>query len=143
MILKVFGSLTCIDSDNTTCGNGQIILSDDDYKTVETFTSSIQNLLNAYPDMESLVECQSVKDAFSEILVNHCEPLKKFIRMVWASTVCLSLIMVFLVLLWTIRVHHGQRHHFSDGGSVGPHSSTENMPDLGNAKAVKNNPNLV
>ncbi|EXB95198.1 hypothetical protein L484_001595 [Morus notabilis] len=141
-IPKVLEAFTCTNSENTTCENGQVVLSSNDYKTVETYTSSIQNLLNAYPGMESLVECQSVKDAVSEIVVNHCKPLKKYIKMVWASMVFLSMTMVFLVLLWTTRAHHEQSRRFSDGGSVGPHSSAENMMELGNAKAVKHDPNL-
>ena len=125
-----------------TCENGQFYISIGVYEILESYTSSIQKLLNAYPGMESLVECQSVKDVFSEILVKHCKPLKRFIHMVWASMVLLSLIMVFLVLLWTIRAHHELSHHFSDGGSVGPHSSAANMLELGNAKPVKDIQNL-
>ncbi|KAF4388308.1 hypothetical protein F8388_021138 [Cannabis sativa] len=138
-VLKVF---TCSDANSMTCGNGQFSISDSDYQTVESYTNSIQNLLNAYPGMENLVECQLVKDAFSEILVKHCKPMKKFVHMVWASMVLLSLIMVTLVLLWTIRDHHEISHHFSDGGSVGPHSSPADMLELGNAtKQVKDNTN--
>ncbi|KAE8729748.1 hypothetical protein F3Y22_tig00003398pilonHSYRG00047 [Hibiscus syriacus] len=44
-ILKVF---TCSDANNGTCQKGQFI-SSNDYKTVEAYTSSIQNLLNVYP----------------------------------------------------------------------------------------------
>ncbi|PON63560.1 Transmembrane protein [Parasponia andersonii] len=142
-IPKVLKVITCSDPNNMTCGNGQFMISTGVYQIVESYTSSIQDLLNAYPGMESLVECQSVKDAFSEILVKHCKPLKRFIHMVWASVVFLSLIMVCLVLLWTTRAHHELSHHFSDGGSVGPHSSAANMLELGNAKPVKDNPNLI
>ena len=134
-MLQVF---TCSDTDNVTCGNGEFSISNEDYKTVESYSSLVQNLLNAYPGMESLVECQSVKEAFSEILVEHCRPLKKFIQMVWASMAFLSLIMVFLILLWTTRDHHENKHHFSGEVSVGPHSSTANEMELGIAKlAIK------
>ncbi|WJZ88209.1 hypothetical protein VitviT2T_007532 [Vitis vinifera] len=45
--------------------------------SVEIYTTSIQSLLNVYPGMENLVECQMVKDAFSEIIIEHCKPLKR------------------------------------------------------------------
>ena len=42
-----------------------------------SYASSAQNLLIAYLGMESLVECQSVKDAFSKKLLKHCKLLNK------------------------------------------------------------------
>ncbi|XP_059429380.1 uncharacterized protein LOC132163196 isoform X2 [Corylus avellana] len=75
-IPKALKLLTCSDANNGTCESGQY-MSSVDYKTVEAYSSSIQNLLNAYPGIESLIECQSVKDAFSEILLKHCKPLKR------------------------------------------------------------------
>ncbi|CAK7322660.1 unnamed protein product [Dovyalis caffra] len=118
-VLKV---LTCSSFDNGTCASGQFI-SLNDYRTVEAYTTSIQSLLNVYPEMENLVECQSVKNAFSEILLYHCKPLKRYVKMVWASMVFLSLVMVFLVLIWTMLAQHEQEHHSLDG-SVKPHLSS-------------------
>ncbi|KAB5548573.1 hypothetical protein DKX38_011979 [Salix brachista] len=117
-VLKV---LTCSSFDNGTCANGQFI-SPIYYRTVEAFSTSIQGLLNVYPEMENLVECQTVKDAFSEILLYHCKPLKRYVRTVWASMVFLSLVMVFLVLIWTLLAQLEQEHHSLEG-SVKPHLS--------------------
>ncbi|KAI5583006.1 hypothetical protein BDE02_07G123500 [Populus trichocarpa] len=114
-VLKVF---TCSSFDNGTCANGQFI-SPNYYRTVEAYSTSIQSLLNVYPQMENLVQCKAVKDAFSEILLYHCKPLKRYVRMVWASMVFLSLVMVFLVLIWTMLAQHEQEHHSLDG-SVKP-----------------------
>lgn len=125
-MLKVF---TCSSFDNGTCASGQFI-SPNDYTTVEAYTTSIQSLLNVYPEMENLVECQTVKDAFSEILLYHCKPLKRHIRMVWTSLVFLSLVMVFLVLIWAKLAQHEQEHHSLDG-SVKPHSSVAKEPETG------------
>lgn len=125
-VLKVF---TCSSFDNGTCASGQFI-SPNDYTTVEAYTRSIQSLLNVYPEMENLVECQTVKDAFSEILLYHCKPLKRYIRMVWTSLVFLSLVMVFLVLIWAKLAQHEQEHHSLDG-SVKPHSSVAKEPETG------------
>lgn len=131
--------LTCSDANNGTCESGQYV-SNADYKTVEAYSSSIQNLLNAYPGIESLIECQSVKDAFSEILLKHCKPLKRYVKMVWVSMLILSLIMAFLVLTWITKAHHDQNHHFSDA-SVKPHLATANMLETGAAKEVNSHTN--
>ncbi|GMY32587.1 hypothetical protein FCV25MIE_27829 [Fagus crenata] len=134
-VLKVF---TCSDPNNGTCENE--LISSSNYKTVESYSNSVQSLLNAYPGMESLLECQSVKDAFSEILLKHCKPLKRNVQMVWVSMVFLSMIMVFLVLTWIAQANHEQKHHFSDG-SVKPNLATANMLDAGAAKEVNSDTN--
>ena len=124
-MLKVF---TCSSFDNGTCANGQFI-SPNYYRTVEAYSTSIQSLLNVYPEMENLVECQTVKDAFSEILLYHCKPLKRYVRMVWASMVFLSLVMVFLVLVWTLLVQLEQENHSLEG-SVKPASGHTTHQDI-------------
>ncbi|XP_010258498.1 PREDICTED: uncharacterized protein LOC104598245 [Nelumbo nucifera] len=126
-IPQVLKAFTC--SGNTGTCTGELI-SDADFKTVEAYTSSIQNLLNSFPGMESLVDCQLVKDAFSEILSRHCHPMKKYVRMVWASMVVLSTIMVALVLTWMTKLHHDQKRHFNEGSSVKPHSARASMMDF-------------
>lgn len=128
-VLKVF---TCSDANNGSCGEGLFITSNE-YKTVEAYTHSIQKLLNVYPDMENLIECESVKDAFSEILVKHCNPLKRNVHLVWSGLVFLSIIMVFLVLIWTDQAHHRQELHTSDG-SIELHSET---PTVFKSEATK------
>ncbi|XP_057958038.1 uncharacterized protein LOC131150953 [Malania oleifera] len=135
-VLKIF---TCSNTNNGTCKTGEFI-SASDFKTAEAYTSSLQNLLDAYPEMESLVDCQLVKDAFSEILLNHCKPLKRYVRMVWIAMIFLSVIMVALILIWVKKAHHEQRHHFSDG-SVKPHSTSAHMMDRGTTKAINNTSN--
>ncbi|KAI3470162.1 hypothetical protein Pfo_026825 [Paulownia fortunei] len=129
-IPKVLRMLACPDSEGETC-NGGILVPASYYKTVEAFSTSIQKLLDAYPGMESLVQCQTVKDAFSQILHKHCKPLERYVRMVWAAFVFLSLVLVALVLIWTIGAHHDQNHH-SPGASVKPHYA--DMIECGTAK---------
>lgn len=92
---------------------------------VEAYTNSIQSLLNVYPSMEHLLECKLVKDAFSQVLVNHCKPMKKYARMAWAGMVLLAVIMVLLVILWTIKAGRERRYRLSDG-SVEPHCAAAN-----------------
>lgn len=92
-----------------------------EFNTIEAYTTSIQKLLDVYPGMEALVECETVEDAFSEILEKECGPLKRYAKMVWAALLFLSLIMLALVLVWTVGAQH-QRTHHSFAGSVKPHS---------------------
>lgn len=96
----------------------------------------MQNLLNAYPSMDSLVQCQTVKDAFTEILHKHCKPLKRDTRMVWSSMVFLSIVMVFLLLLWTTQACQTRRDKFSDS-SVKPHFVVTGVMESEPVKAGK------
>ncbi|OWM67907.1 uncharacterized protein LOC116194384 [Punica granatum] len=128
-IPKVLKSFTCSDANAENCSANGEFISTSDYNKVEAYTSSIQTLLNAYPGMESLIECQSVKDAFSEILLTHCGPLKRYVHMVWSALAFLAVVMVFLVILWSRRAMHEQKHHVADC-SVKPHSvSVNNNPE--------------
>ncbi|GFY92760.1 hypothetical protein Acr_08g0011560 [Actinidia rufa] len=125
---------TCSDESTGPCVGG--LFSANEFRTVEGYTNSIQKILNAYPGMEDLVECQSVEDAFSEILHRHCKPLKRYTRMVWAPLSFLSIIMVALVLIWTVESHHMQEHNFSDG-SVKPRSTAAEITEASIAKETK------
>ncbi|KAF8014100.1 hypothetical protein BT93_H0060 [Corymbia citriodora subsp. variegata] len=131
-IPKVLEIFACSDPNDGNC-TGSPFLSASEYKTIEAYTSSIQSLLNAYPGMESLIECQSVKDAFSQILTRHCRPLKRYARMVWVSLVLLSVIMVFLVLIWTAKAIQDKKHQHPDG-SVKPHSTAPEPQEPGKTK---------
>ncbi|KAF9621844.1 hypothetical protein IFM89_028432 [Coptis chinensis] len=133
-IPQVLRTFTCPDGRAGTCGEGQFI-SYSHFKTVEASTSSIQNLLNAFPGMESLVDCQVVKDAFAKILSKHCKPVKRYVTMVWASLMVLSTIMVVLVLIWAVKVFHDQTNHFSDG-SIKPHLEAANTFGFNEKMAV-------
>ncbi|KAF5775154.1 hypothetical protein HanXRQr2_Chr13g0608861 [Helianthus annuus] len=110
--------------------NGGIPISGNDFRTAIAYTSSIQVLLNSYPGMESLLHCQTVKDAFAEILENHCNPVKREVKIVWAGLVFLSIVMVFLVLTWIVEAYHARNHRFSDG-SVKPHHVDDHVIELG------------
>ncbi|KAK6930515.1 hypothetical protein RJ641_004609, partial [Dillenia turbinata] len=130
-IPQVMMALICSDPDDESC-EGE---SSGVYEMVESYTTSIQNLLNAYPEMENLVECQPVKDAFSEILQKHCKPLKRDVRMVWAAMVFLSMLTVCLVLIWTAITLHERKYHVPDG-SVKPHSPKAYALETGAAEEI-------
>ncbi|KAL3506780.1 hypothetical protein ACH5RR_032162 [Cinchona calisaya] len=132
---------TCPDSEGETCKGG-IVISARDYNMVEVYTTSIQRLLSEYPGMESLVQCQTVTNAFSEILNKHCKPLSRYTRMVWAAMVFLSVVMVALILIWTTEAHHEQYLQSSDG-SVKSYSSKADMIESGTAEASIRNSSTV
>ncbi|KAG4961446.1 hypothetical protein JHK87_038079 [Glycine soja] len=134
-IPKVLKPFSCLNATDGTCDNGYLI-PDSEYMRVEAYTSSIQDLLNVYPSMEDLLECQVVKDAFSQVLVNHCKPLKKYAKMVWLGLLFLAVIMVLLVVLWTIKASHEHRYHLSDG-SVEPHSAPTKALESGPVKEIE------
>lgn len=115
---------TCFDDDEERCSS-QDFISSSEYGVVESYTSSIQKVLNVYPSMEKLLGCELVKDAFSQVLLKHCKPLKKVARMAWLGMVCFAAIMVLLVVIWTIKAVHEHSYHISDG-SVQPRSVTGN-----------------
>ncbi|KAG6581996.1 hypothetical protein SDJN03_21998, partial [Cucurbita argyrosperma subsp. sororia] len=130
-IPKVLKLLTCSNESKEGCENGQF-MSNSEYKTVEAYTNSIQDFLNVYPGMESLVECQTLKDAFAKILEHHCKPLEKYAYMAWAGLVLVSVVMMCLVLVWTIRAIADQKLHLSAGSVQPARSSTPNMLEMAN-----------
>ena len=85
--------------------------------------------------MESLVDCQLVKNAFSDILVNHCKPLQRYVKMTWIAMLSLSTMMLLIVLLWVGTTHHEQKRHFADG-SVKPNTTEAINLDPEVAKAT-------
>lgn len=119
LLLKVVKQIACPDT-QTTC-NGGILVPADYYNSIGAYCTSIQILLDQYPSIEGLVECRPVKDALSEILNKHCKPLRRYIRLLWSALLFLSVVLVILVPIWTIKEHHDQTHH-SSGGSINPHN---------------------
>lgn len=69
-----------------------------DYDKVQTYTSSIQNVLDIFPGTERLVSCELVKAGFADILGNQCAPLRRGARDTWAALAALSTAMALLVL---------------------------------------------
>ncbi|KAK9159628.1 hypothetical protein Syun_005969 [Stephania yunnanensis] len=116
-LLKMF---TCNSSEGGSCRQGEFI-SAEVYRIVEAYTTSLQDLLDALPNMESLVDCRIVKDAFTRLISTQCKPLKRYARIVWISAVTLSTLMVVLILVYTMKACHDRKRHFSDGSSVKPH----------------------
>lgn len=116
---RMIKMLTCTDSNCT----GGVLISRTDFNNIEEYTTALKRILDVYPGMESLAECNTVYDSFSDILDNHCKPLRKYAHMTWGGLVFLSVVMVALVLIWTFEAHHEQNHHHNFDSSIKPHSS--------------------
>ncbi|CAM8947753.1 unnamed protein product [Rhodiola kirilowii] len=110
-IPEVLKKLTCSSTNAKNCTN---FISESNFETIQAYATSIQTLLNAFPGMESLVECQTVKDAFAEITSKHCKPLKRSVRILWTAMIFLSIVMVILVLIWTVKLYQDRDRRFLD-----------------------------
>ncbi|XP_016576919.2 uncharacterized protein LOC107874677 [Capsicum annuum] len=135
---RIIKMSTCTD---TNCKGG-VLISRRDYNNIEAYTTALKRLLDVYPGMESLAECNTVYDSFSDILDKHSEPLKKNAHMTWGGLAFLSVVMVALVLVWTFQAYHEQNHHHNFDTSIKPHSSTVDMLELGTVKEAKADTNL-
>jgi len=132
--VKALKPFTCPDAIDGSC-DSLYYISGREYTRVEAYTNSIQDVLNVYPSVEHLLECKLVKEAFSEVLFNHCKPLKKFAEMVWLGMLFLAVFMVLLILLWTIKTRHEHRYNLSDG-SVEPHFAPTKALESGTVKEI-------
>ncbi|KAG0458564.1 hypothetical protein HPP92_023721 [Vanilla planifolia] len=135
-IPQLIENYACSGGGGVACKPGEFIPAQV-YSKVELYTSSVQAILDSYPVMKSLVDCQLVKDAFLDILSNHCKPLKKFVHMSWASLATLSTIMVILSLLWTSEAHRMCKYRSPDG-SVKPTSSPTEIVEVNAAEVATN-----
>ncbi|XP_062183214.1 uncharacterized protein LOC133887293 isoform X2 [Phragmites australis] len=96
-----------------------------DYDKVQSYTSSIQNVLNIFPGTERLVSCELVKAGFADIVGNQCAPLRRGARTAWAALAALSAAMALLLLL-ELAVAGGARHPGDERLSVRHLTSSTN-----------------
>ncbi|KAG2371210.1 uncharacterized protein HKW66_Vig0213840 [Vigna angularis] len=134
-IPKALKPFTCPNAIDGSC-DSLYYITGSQYTRVEAYTNSIQDVLNVYPSVEHLLECQLVTEAFSQVLVNHCKPLKKYAEMVWLGMLFLAVIMVLLIVLWTVKTRHEHRYNLSDG-SVEPHFAPTKALESGTVKEIE------
>ncbi|KAJ3703728.1 hypothetical protein LUZ61_007433 [Rhynchospora tenuis] len=118
----------CLETDEMDCTQAKYVISASDYGKIQVYTTSIQNILDVFPGMERLVNCQVVKDAFTEILLNECEPLNKNAHMTWAAMAVLSTFLMLFIIAWILESLHERRFHTLNG-SVKLQLSSNNMPE--------------
>nr|XP_016495410.1 PREDICTED: uncharacterized protein LOC107814495 isoform X1 [Nicotiana tabacum]XP_016495412.1 PREDICTED: uncharacterized protein LOC107814495 isoform X1 [Nicotiana tabacum] len=128
--------LTCTDPN---CKGG-VMVSPRAFNNVEAYTIALQKILDVYPGMENLTQCDTVFNAFGDIIDKHCKPLKKSAHLVWGGLVFLSVVMVALVLVWSFEARHEGNHHNLDT-SVKPQSAAADMLELSTAKEANTGSN--
>ncbi|RRT75806.1 hypothetical protein B296_00013973 [Ensete ventricosum] len=114
---------TCMANDRGVCRGGELI-SASDFMKVQVYTSSMQNILDGYPGIERLANCQLVKDA-SKILLKECKPLRNYAYSTWAASVVLSIFMVFFVLMLIVEARQQHKRLTSHCSVVQPQPGLE------------------
>ncbi|KZV19210.1 hypothetical protein F511_09951 [Dorcoceras hygrometricum] len=83
---------------------GRLILPEGIYSMTLAYCQSIQDLMNIYPDLSKLMSCSYVQEAFSDIVLHQCGPMKLQTRLLWSAMLGLSICMVILVWIWCEKV---------------------------------------
>jgi hypothetical protein len=122
--VKILKRLTCSDFGGGANCRPADLSSAIDYDKVQSYTSSIQNVLDIFPGTERLVSCELVKAGFADIVGNQCAPLRRGARAAWAALAALSASMVLLILL--VLVATNARHPGDDRLSVRHLTSSTN-----------------
>ncbi|CAD6253835.1 unnamed protein product [Miscanthus lutarioriparius] len=123
-IPQILKRLTCSDFGGGANCRPADLSSAIDYDKVQSYTSSIQNVLDIFPGSERLVSCELVKAGFADIVGNQCAPLRRGARAAWAALAALSASMVLLILL--VLVATNGRHPGDDCLSVRHLTSSTN-----------------
>ncbi|XP_066339755.1 uncharacterized protein [Miscanthus floridulus] len=123
-IPQILKRLTCSDFGGGANCRPADLSSAIDYDKVQSYTSSIQNVLDIFPGTERLVSCELVKAGFADIVGNQCAPLRRGARAAWAALAALSASMVLLILL--VLVATNARHPGDDRLSVRHLTSSTN-----------------
>ncbi|RVW57362.1 hypothetical protein CK203_089580 [Vitis vinifera] len=77
-LLQVLEKFTCYNEySNGTCKGVGKFLPEDTYDKAWAYSDSIQDLLNIFPDLQSLTTCSFVRNAFSEVVAHQCSPFKE------------------------------------------------------------------
>uniref|UniRef100_A0A0E0BHJ3 Uncharacterized protein n=1 Tax=Oryza glumipatula TaxID=40148 RepID=A0A0E0BHJ3_9ORYZ len=85
-IPQILRRLTCTDlGGGAHCAPAELS-SAIDYGKVETYTSSIQNVLDIFPGTERLLTCELVESGFADIVGRQCAPLSRGARAAWHLT---------------------------------------------------------
>lgn len=127
-IPQILRRLTCSDfNGGVNCGPSELS-SAIDYDKVQTYTSSIQNVLDIFPGTERLVSCELVKAGFADIVGNHCPQLQRGARATWSALAALSTATALLVIASAAcgGGDRGRRHAGDDRHSVRHLTSSSN-----------------
>ncbi|KAA8531565.1 hypothetical protein F0562_006274 [Nyssa sinensis] len=111
---NVISRFTCYNENSPEkCEGDGRFLPEASYVMVWAYSRSIQDLINIFPDVQSLIECSSVKAAITEVVLHQCKSFRAQSRLLWASMLSLSIIMVVLVLLWVAKAYQDRGRCFN------------------------------
>ncbi|KAK6125262.1 hypothetical protein DH2020_041006 [Rehmannia glutinosa] len=98
---RVLSRFICYETNTSkSCQTDGRFLPEAIYTVSLAYSQSIQDFINIYPDLSSLMKCSPVKQAFSEIISKQCRPIELSTKELWASMLSLSFVMLILVMLW-------------------------------------------
>ncbi|GLJ15489.1 hypothetical protein SUGI_0254300 [Cryptomeria japonica] len=126
-ISTLLEAFKCSGNDTQQCTAEGKFITQSNFDRAQAYTASIQNLLDIFPELESLTNCSFVKDTFSTILNEQCSSLKSSINQIWIPLIILSTCMIFMVILWISKAHQYGEREFSEG-SIIPHDTPINSP---------------
>ncbi|BAF28016.1 Os11g0264500 [Oryza sativa Japonica Group] len=129
-IPQILRRLTCTDlGGGAHCAPAELS-SAIDYGKVETYTSSIQNMLDIFPGTERLLTCELVESGFADIVGRQCAPLSRGARAAWSALAALSAATTALLVLAAAAAGvgggGGARHAGDDRHSVRHLTSSSN-----------------
>ncbi|KAK2372521.1 transmembrane protein [Trifolium repens] len=100
---KILARFTCSKEDTLEkCRKSGRFVPRGSYNMAHAYSRSIQDMLDIYPDLQRLSKCTIVKNKASEIVLHQCKPIRNSTKLLWASMMSLSIIMVFLVFIWVV-----------------------------------------
>ncbi|CAH9105327.1 unnamed protein product [Cuscuta europaea] len=109
---NILSRYTCYKSSKKCRGEGKF-LPEALYDECRAYSESLQDLIDIYPDLVSLLKCSQVKQAFSDIVQFQCKPFRKAARRLWLSTLLFSVCLVILTLLWAAKAYQDKGKLFS------------------------------
>ncbi|KAK1433145.1 hypothetical protein QVD17_10051 [Tagetes erecta] len=83
------------------------------YGKTMAYIQSVENLIAAYPDLQSLAGCTPLKHAIADIASHQCKPFRASVKLLWASILTLSIDLTILTLFWIIKAYQEKGRHFS------------------------------
>ncbi|KAK3020827.1 hypothetical protein RJ639_047699 [Escallonia herrerae] len=112
---NVLSRFTCYKHNSKgNCTRNGRYLPEASYVMAWAYSQSIQDLINVFPDLQSLTQCTSVKQAFHNAVSRQCRPFRASARMLWCSTLALSIIMLVLSFLWVAKAFQDRGRCFSN-----------------------------
>lgn len=106
--LQVWKGFTCAVARSGSC-NGAGRISPDMYKQLVIAVNASYALDHYTPLLLSLQDCKFVRETFNSITSNHCSYLERYLRMVDAGLVLISIGVILCLFLWTLYANRRRR----------------------------------